>query len=62
MGNRYLIVSDLHLCDVEDHSDGWKAYKNSRYRFDRERWEETLKISERIAAIEERMSNENPYS
>jgi UDP-2,3-diacylglucosamine pyrophosphatase LpxH len=36
MGNRYLIVSDLHLCDVEDHSDGWKAYKNSRYRFDRE--------------------------
>jgi UDP-2,3-diacylglucosamine pyrophosphatase LpxH len=36
MGNRYLIVSDLHLCDVEDHADGWKAYKSSRYLFDRE--------------------------
>ncbi len=36
MGNRYLIVSDLHLCDVEDHADGWKAYKSSVYLFDRE--------------------------
>jgi hypothetical protein len=36
MGNRYLIVSDLHLCDVEDHPDGWKAYKSSRYLFDRD--------------------------
>lgn len=32
--NRYLIVSDLHLCDVEDHADGWKDYKSSRYLFD----------------------------
>ncbi len=31
---RYLVVSDLHLCDVEDHSDGWKAYKASRHVFD----------------------------
>jgi hypothetical protein len=36
MANRYLIVSDLHLCDVEDHSDGWKAFKSSRYLFDRD--------------------------
>ena len=34
MGNRYLIVSDLHLSDVEDHDDGWKAHKSSRYTFD----------------------------
>lgn len=36
MGNRYLVVSDLHLSDIEDHPDGWKAYKHSRYRFDDE--------------------------
>ena len=35
-GNRYLIVSDLHLCDVEEHPDGWKAYKGSRFVFDDE--------------------------
>ncbi|NOZ01799.1 MAG: GNAT family N-acetyltransferase [Deltaproteobacteria bacterium] len=34
MGNRYLVVSDLHLADAEDHADGWKAYKHSRYFFD----------------------------
>lgn len=28
---RYLVVSDLHLADVEDHPDGWKYYKGSRY-------------------------------
>ena len=31
---RYLIVSDLHLADVEDHGDGWKYFKGSRYLFD----------------------------
>jgi len=36
MANRYLIVSDLHLADVEDHEDGWKYYKSSRYLFDAE--------------------------
>jgi len=36
MGNRYLVLSDLHLCDVEDHDDGWKAYKSARYRVDDE--------------------------
>lgn len=30
------MVSDLHLCDVEDHADGWKAYKAARFVFDRE--------------------------
>jgi UDP-2,3-diacylglucosamine pyrophosphatase LpxH len=34
MGNRYLVVSDLHLTDVEDHPDGWKAYKSSAFLFD----------------------------
>ncbi len=34
MGNQYLVVSDLHLSDIEDHSDGWKAHKSSRFVFD----------------------------
>ena len=34
MGNRYLVVSDLHLADVEDNADGWKAFKGSRHLFD----------------------------
>jgi UDP-2,3-diacylglucosamine pyrophosphatase LpxH len=34
MANRYLAVSDLHLVDVEEHADGWMAYKASRYLFD----------------------------
>jgi UDP-2,3-diacylglucosamine pyrophosphatase LpxH len=33
---RYLVVSDLHLADVEDHADGWKAHKASRHLFDRD--------------------------
>lgn len=28
---RYLVISDLHLADVEDHADGWKYYKGSCY-------------------------------
>ena len=32
--NAYLILSDLHLTDIEEHKDGWKAYKSSRYIFD----------------------------
>lgn len=32
--HRYLVVSDLHLCDVEEHPDGWKAYKSRRHVFD----------------------------
>jgi len=31
---RYLVLSDLHLADLEDHADGWKAHKHSRHRFD----------------------------
>ena len=34
MARRYLVVSDLHLCDIEDHNDGWKLYKNSRFVYD----------------------------
>jgi len=36
MSNRYLVVSDLHLSDVEDHADGWKDYKAKRHLFDAE--------------------------
>ena len=31
---RYLVVSDLHLCDAEDHADRWMAHKHSRWHFD----------------------------
>ncbi|MBN2493380.1 MAG: metallophosphoesterase [Deltaproteobacteria bacterium] len=31
MKRLYLVLSDLHLSDVEDHADGWKAHKASRY-------------------------------
>ncbi len=33
---RYLVVSDLHLCDAEDHADRWMAHKHSRWHFDGE--------------------------
>ncbi len=36
MARAYFVVSDLHLCDVEEHVDGWKAYKSARFVFDRE--------------------------
>ncbi|MBM4370702.1 MAG: metallophosphoesterase, partial [Deltaproteobacteria bacterium] len=36
MSDRYLILSDLHLADVEDHPDGWKFFKGRRYLFDAE--------------------------
>ncbi|MCU0693760.1 MAG: hypothetical protein MUF54_20420, partial [Polyangiaceae bacterium] len=36
MDDQYLVVSDLHLCDVEEHQDGWKAYKSARHVIDRE--------------------------
>ena len=32
----YLIVSDLHTTDVEDHDDGWKRHKSSKFVFDAE--------------------------
>lgn len=32
--HRYLVVSDLHLADVEEHADGWMAHKSARYLFD----------------------------
>lgn len=36
MTRRYLFVSDLHLCDIENHPDGWKEYKHERFTFDGE--------------------------
>ncbi len=32
MSQKYLIVSDLHLCNIEENSDGWKAYKSAKYQ------------------------------
>ena len=34
MGGRYLVVSDLHVTDVEDHDDGWQIHKSSRFLID----------------------------
>ena len=31
MNGKYLIVSDLHLTDIENNDDGWKLYKNKLY-------------------------------
>jgi len=32
--HHYLVVSDLHLCDIEDHADGWKRHKSSAWVYD----------------------------
>ncbi len=34
--HHYLVVSDLHLCDIEDHDDGWKRHKGSAWVYDDE--------------------------
>ena len=34
MSHHYLVVSDLHLCDIEEHRDGWKAHKSERFAID----------------------------
>ena len=34
--HHYLVVSDLHLCDIEDHLDGWKRHKSSAWVYDDE--------------------------
>ena len=31
---RYLVLSDLHLADIEEHDDGWKAHKARRHTYD----------------------------
>ncbi len=36
MSRRYLVLSDLHLADVEEGPDGWKAYKRAAFRIDDE--------------------------
>jgi len=45
MAQRYLVVSDLHLSDIEDNDDGWRYYKHSRFRYDKE-------LSELLASFE----------
>jgi UDP-2,3-diacylglucosamine pyrophosphatase LpxH len=44
MANRYFVVSDLHLADVEDHIDGWKAYKHSHFTFDQALDEQVMRF------------------
>lgn len=34
--NRYLVLSDLHITDVEDNPDGWKFFKGQRFVIDAE--------------------------
>lgn len=34
--NSYLVVSDLHLADCEEHTDHWKFFKSERFIFDEE--------------------------
>lgn len=34
MPSNYLVVSDLHICDVEEHDDGWKSYKSAKFAID----------------------------
>jgi UDP-2,3-diacylglucosamine pyrophosphatase LpxH len=54
MGSKHhLVLSDLHLSDVEDHPDGWKAYKGSRFLFDDD-------LAELVARFEERHRGEGP--
>ena len=36
MTHRYLVISDLHLADVENHRDGWKYYKERRFVADKD--------------------------
>jgi len=55
MANRYLIVSDLHLADVEDHRDGWKAYKASRFVIDRD-FDELVRESSSRAGPDDRLT------
>lgn len=55
MANRYLVLSDLHLCDVEEHADGWKAYKSERFTFDGE-LVELLARFEAAGAPEDRLT------
>jgi len=47
---RYLVLSDLHLCDVEEHPDGWKVYKSARFHFDDELAELLASFRARCAA------------
>lgn len=53
--HRYLVVSDLHLADVEDHEDGWKYYKASRFVVDDE-LAELLQLFTREAGDDERLT------
>ena len=55
MARRYLIVSDLHLADVEDHADGWKYFKASRYLYD-EALDEVVDRFRREAAPDDQLT------
>ena len=51
----YLVLSDLHLCDVEAHSDGWKAYKHPRYHADEPFCQTLETFAERGTSDDERV-------
>lgn len=47
--NHYLVVSDLHLADVEDHADGWKRHKSSAWVVDDE-------LDQMVSSFESRLA------
>jgi len=47
--HHYLVVSDLHLADVEDHLDGWKRHKSSAWVYDAE-------LDDMVRSFEARLS------
>lgn len=53
--NHYLVVSDLHLCDVEDHEDGWKRHKSSYWVFDDE-------LDAMVASFEARLADDDTFT
>lgn len=47
--HHYLVVSDLHLADIEDHPDGWKRHKSSAWVYDEE-------LDRMVASFEARLA------
>lgn len=54
MAHHYLVLSDLHLGDIEEHADGWKAHKSARHCFDDALAEVVGRLSNRGAPGDER--------
>jgi len=53
--NRYLVVSDLHLADIEDYPDGWKRHKSSAWVYDDE-FDEMVRAFEAEGEADDRLT------